>query len=68
MRSRSAAIVGVILIIIGVCWSALNYVFHHPEYRPEWFDMNTMLRLIEMNIVFTLAGIIAIIYAVSRSE
>jgi hypothetical protein len=68
MKSKSLTVVGVILVLVGVFWSVLNYVFHHPEYRPEWFDMNTMLRLIEMNMVFTLAGVIVILYAAYRSK
>ncbi|MCL4436393.1 MAG: hypothetical protein M1503_02535 [Thaumarchaeota archaeon] len=68
MKSKSLAVVGVILVVISMFWSVLNYVFHHPTYRPEWFDMDTMLRLIELNMVFTLAGIIVIIYAIYRSD
>lgn len=59
--------VGIIIIITGMLWSTVNYIFHMPAYRPEWFDMQTMMRLIELNIVFTAVGIIIIIYGSLRS-
>ncbi|MEE9585883.1 MAG: hypothetical protein V3W09_03175 [Nitrososphaerales archaeon] len=38
-----------------------------PAYRPDWFDMQTMIRLIELNLVFTAAGVIIMFYGALRS-
>lgn len=48
-------------------WSTVNYVFHMPDYLPKWFDMHTMMRLIELNLVFTAVGVLIIIYESSRT-
>lgn len=63
----SISYIGIILIIVGILWSTINYIFHMPAYRPEWFDMQTMLRLIELNFIFTAVGIIIIIYGKFKS-
>lgn len=64
---RSLLYIGVTLIVIGMLWSTVNYVFHMPDYRPKWFDMHTMMRLIELNLVFTAVGVLIIIYESSRT-
>lgn len=64
---KSFFYIGIILIIVGILWSTVNYIFHIPAYRPEWFDMMTMLRFIELNLIFTTVGIIIIIYGYFKS-
>jgi len=59
--------VGAALIAVGVLFSVVNYIFHMPEYRPEWFDRETMVRLIELNLVFTITGLITTLYAALKT-
>lgn len=63
MPMGSLLYIGILLIVVGLFWSGVNYIFHMPAYRPEWFDMQTMMRLIELNIAFTLLGTLIAIYA-----
>lgn len=54
--------IGVLLILTGIIFGLINYILHMPNYRPDWFDMYSMMRLIELNILFSVAGTVVISY------